>query len=90
MPPVEIDPERQNKKDQSGKLGEPGAGPPNASLRQVLGAVFWSFLGIRRGAAMSQDIGTIKPVQVIIVGIALAAILVVFLVVLVHIIIRST
>jgi hypothetical protein len=64
--------------------------PPHktASLLQVARAVLWSFFGIRRGASMSRDIGTIKPLHVIIVGVALAAVLVLLLITLVRFITR--
>lgn len=65
------------------------APPRNASLLEVVGAVFGSFLGIRRGKAMRRDEVSIKPQQVIIVGVILAAVLVVSLLVLVQVIIRA-
>jgi hypothetical protein len=58
-------------------------------LREVVGAVFWSFFGVRRGQAMRRDAVAIRPYQVIIVGIALAAVLVVSLLLLVRLILRS-
>jgi hypothetical protein len=42
----------------------------------VLGAVFWSFLGIRRRAAGERDMVTIKPLHVIVAGLLAAAALV--------------
>ncbi len=69
---------------------EPDSGAPQprkATLLQVIGAVFWSFLGVRKGNAMRQDAVTIKPAQVIIVGIILGALLVVGLLSLVRFII---
>lgn len=60
-----------------------------ASLLEVAGAVFGSFLGIRRGNAMQRDAVTIKPGQVIVVGIILAACLVVSLLFLVRFIMRA-
>ncbi|MFO1325063.1 MAG: DUF2970 domain-containing protein [Burkholderiales bacterium] len=66
------------------------AGPPrNASLLEVVGAVFGSFLGIRKGHAMRKDAVTIRPHQVILVGIVLAALFVVSLLLLVRTIMRS-
>ena len=59
-----------------------------ASLRQVAGAVFWSFFGVRRGKHMQRDEITIKPLQVIIVGIALAAVFVFALLALVQLVLR--
>lgn len=63
--------------------------PREANLRQVVGAVFWSFFGVRKGAAMRRDGVTVKPHQVILVGVVLAAIFVVTLILLVRFIIRS-
>jgi hypothetical protein len=63
--------------------------PRPATFGQVLRAVFWSFFGVRRGDAMRRDMVTIRPHQVIIVGILIAAALVVTLVILVRIITRG-
>ena len=60
-----------------------------ATLLEIAGAVFWSFFGIRKGTAMQRDAVTIKPHQVIVVGIIAAAILVASLLVLVRLITRS-
>jgi hypothetical protein len=62
---------------------------PQATLGQVAGAVFWSFFGVRKGDAMRRDLVTIKPHQVIIVGILIAACLVVALLILVRLITRN-
>lgn len=67
----------------------PGPPPRNASLLEVVGAVFGSFLGIRKGHAMRKDAVTIRPHQVILVGVVLAALFVVSLVVVVRLILRS-
>ncbi len=66
----------------------PGRRP--ATLLELISAVFWSFFGVRKGEAMRRDAVTIKPHQVIIVGIVFAAILVITLIVLVRIITRGT
>lgn len=63
--------------------------PRDATLGEVVGAVFSSFLGIRKGKAMHRDAVSIKPKQVVIVGIALAAVLVVTLLLLVRVIISA-
>jgi len=63
--------------------------PRDATLREVVATVFSSFLGIRKGAAMRKDAVTIKPHQVILVGIGMAAIFVVALIVVVRLITRS-
>jgi hypothetical protein len=64
--------------------------PRPATVLELMGAVFWSFFGVRKGEAMRRDAVTIKPYQVIIVGIVFAAILVATLIVLVRIITRGT
>ena len=63
--------------------------PRQASLLQVVSAVSWSFFGIRKRAAMSRDVVTIKPQHVIVVGVVLAAILVLGLILLVRFITRA-
>lgn len=62
----------------------PPATPPQASLRQVAGAVFWSFFGVRKGKAMRHDAVTVRPHQVIIVGVVAAAVFVFTLIVVVR------
>ena len=76
-------------------LGDPHAAPPEdpptprpAGFLRVLGAVFWSFLGIRRRAAGERDMVTIKPVHVIVAGLLGAAVLVCLLLLLVTAITR--
>jgi hypothetical protein len=64
----------------------PPATHRNAGFAQVVGAVFWSFFGIRRKAAGERDMVTIKPLHVIIAGLLGAAIFVFALIVLVNII----
>jgi hypothetical protein len=59
-----------------------GAGRP-ASPLQVMRAVLWSFIGIRKKSGYEDDVAKIKPAQVIIAGIIGAAIFVGSLVVLV-------
>jgi hypothetical protein len=68
---------------------EPPPPPRNASLREVAGAVFWSFFGVRKGKAMRRDAVSIRPHQVIIVGVLLAAVFVGLLLTLVRVILRS-
>jgi hypothetical protein len=63
--------------------------PKSASLLQVISAVSWSFFGIRKREAMSRDVVNIKPQHVIIVGIVLAAIMVLALIALVRFITRT-
>jgi hypothetical protein len=63
---------------------KPGGKPRSAGPLDVAKAVFWSFLGIRKRAALEQDLVTLKPLQVIIAGIIGAAILVFSIVMLVR------
>jgi hypothetical protein len=56
---------------------------------QVLGAVFSSFLGIRKKASGERDTVTIKPQHVIFAGILCAVLFVLVLVVLVRFITRA-
>jgi hypothetical protein len=57
--------------------------PVNASPLQVMRAVLWSFIGIRKGAGDEDDAARIKPAQAIIAGVFGAAIFVGTLVILV-------
>ena len=59
----------------------------NATLLEVVAAVFSSFLGIRKGTAMRKDAVAIRPHQVIVVGFVLAALFVVALILVVRLII---
>ena len=67
----------------------PASEPPPASLSQIVSAVLWSFFGVRKGKAMQRDVVTIKPHQVIIVGVILAALFVLTLLAIVRIIIAN-
>jgi hypothetical protein len=68
---------------------EPGRPARPASLAQVIGAVLWSFFGVRKGDAMRRDTIAIKPHQVIIVGILIAAAFVVVLLIIVRVVTRD-
>ncbi|HET9765017.1 MAG TPA: DUF2970 domain-containing protein [Casimicrobiaceae bacterium] len=63
--------------------------PTTAGFLRVMGAVFASFFGVRKRASGERDIGTIKPVHVIVAGILAAAILVAAVATLVHFIARG-
>jgi DUF2970 family protein len=67
--------------------GEPPARP--ATLPEIVRAVLWSFFGVRKGQAMQRDVVTIKPHQVIVVGILIAAAVVAILLMLVRFITRG-
>lgn len=59
-----------------------------AGFLQVMGAVFASFFGVRKRASGERDVGSIKPVHVIVAGVLGAAILVAAIATLVHFIAR--
>jgi hypothetical protein len=63
--------------------------PPPARLTDVFKAVLWSFFGVRKRARMQQDAVSIRPHQVIIVGLVVAALLVIGLLAVVRLVIRS-
>jgi hypothetical protein len=76
--------------DPSPDPGRPDApAPRQAKLSEVFGAVFWSFFGVRKGRHMQKDAVTIRPHQVIIVGVVSGAIFVAVLLVIVRTIVRS-
>jgi hypothetical protein len=54
-----------------------------------MGAVFWSFFGVRKRASGERDSVTIKPVHVILAGLLGAAILVFGVLLLVRVIMRA-
>jgi uncharacterized transporter YbjL len=62
--------------------------PRKATLREVTGAVFWSFFGVRKGDAMRRDAVTIRPYQVVLVGVLAGLAFVLTLLVLVRLILR--
>lgn len=69
-------------------VADPGKGPERgASVWQVVKAVFWSFLGIRKRTDHESDAVRIKPVQVIIAGLIGAALFVATLLVVVRFVI---
>lgn len=56
------------------------------SLRQTLGAVLWSFFGVRKSSAHDADMAKLNPIHVILVGVLMGILFVVSIVVLVNII----
>jgi len=68
---------------------EPDPAPRPAGFAHVLGAVLWSFLGIRKRAAGEQDMVRIKPLHVIVAGVLAAAAIVATLLALVTVITRK-
>lgn len=58
-------------------------------LRPVV-AVMWSFFGVRKGAEHEADMQSLKPMQVIVAGVLLAALLVWVLLSIVHWVVASS
>lgn len=56
------------------------------SFRQTLGAVLWSFFGVRRSANHEADMAQLNPLHVIAVGVLAAAVFVLGLIGLVRLI----
>ena len=69
--------------------GNAPAAPRKGSLVRTLGAVAWSFFGVRKSRDLERDVAELKPLHVVLVGIALAATFVVALVLLVNWVIAS-
>ena len=67
----------------------PPAAPRRATLRQAFGAVFWGFFGVRKGRLMQRDAVSLRPQQVIVAGVVMAAAFVAILVVVVRLIVRA-
>lgn len=70
--------------------GEPPNRPEEhgAGFLQVTGAVFASFFGVRKRSSGERDVGSIRPVHVIVAGVLGAAVLVAVIATLVHFITR--
>jgi hypothetical protein len=62
--------------------------PRAATFGQTLSAVLWSFFGVRKGRDMHQDAVSINPVHLILMGVGMAALIVVGLLVLTHMIVH--
>ncbi len=69
---------------QAPQARDPRPARRKASLLQVAGAVFWSFLGIRKSKDHDADAANISPVQVIAMGIIGAVLLVTCLILIVR------
>lgn len=60
-----------------------------ATFLQTLSAVLWSFFGVRKSKAHTEDMQKLNPVHVILVGLGAAAMFVMGLVVLVKWVVAS-
>jgi len=56
-------------------------------MLQVIKAVFWSFLGIRRRSAHESDVARLHPVQIVVAGLIGAALFILALVLVVRFVI---
>jgi hypothetical protein len=65
------------------------AAPRRGSLLRTVRAVAWSFFGVRKSRDLERDVSELKPVHVIVVGVAVAAAFVFALVLLVNWVIAS-
>jgi len=72
----------------SADVKEPAA-RRKASLARTLGAVGWSFFGVRKARDLERDANELNPLHVVIAGVVVAVLFVVALVVLVNWIIAS-
>ncbi len=68
---------------------DPSSAPRAASWLEVVPVVLSSFFGIRKGRSMQRDTVTLRPQQVVVVGILMALVLVLLLVLVVRFIIAS-
>ncbi len=59
------------------------------SFVQTLGAVFWSFFGVRRSSDYERDLGRLNPVHLIVAGIVAAVLFIVALLTLVNWVLTS-
>ncbi|MEO5883146.1 MAG: DUF2970 domain-containing protein [Caldimonas sp.] len=59
------------------------------SLLRTFGAVAWSFFGVRKSRDLERDVAELKPLQVVLVALAVAAGFVIALVLLVNWVIAS-
>ena len=59
------------------------------SFLQTMGAVAWSFFGVRKSGAFEKDVSQLNPVHLVIAGVVSAALLIVALLVLVNWVLAS-
>ncbi|MCA0212999.1 MAG: DUF2970 domain-containing protein [Proteobacteria bacterium] len=61
---------------------------PRPSFLRTVKTVAWSFLGIRKNSEYKQDLATVNPFHIIVVGIGAAVLFVVGLILLVNWVVR--
>jgi hypothetical protein len=87
LPPT--DPPSPPPDDGKATVAPTGDRPPRAAtFGQTLSAVLWSFFGVRKGKDMRNDAVSINPVHLILVGLGVAALIVVGLLLLVRMIVH--
>ena len=59
------------------------------SFLQTMGAVAWSFFGVRKSGAFEKDVSQLNPVHLVIAGVVSAALLIVLLLILVNWVLAS-
>ena len=64
------------------------AGRPGVFLVSAWRAVFWGFLGVRKGRDLDHDAGEFRPVQIVVAGLLGALALILALLGLVHLVTR--
>jgi len=72
----------------SNPMSQPPEPRREAGFLQVMGAVFWSFFGVRKRSSGERDSVSIKPVHVILAGLLGAAMLVAAVATLVHFVVN--
>ena len=66
-------------------MNQDGKGvPARLSVGRSIKMVAWSFVGIRKGSELQEDMARVSPFQVIAVGIGAAVVFVLSLIALVH------
>ncbi|WP_420994555.1 DUF2970 domain-containing protein [Cupriavidus sp. 30B13] len=66
-----------------------GAVKRKLSFLQTLRAVFWSFIGLRKGSEHERDMAQLNPVHVIIAGLVGVAILIAVLIAVVRVVVAG-
>jgi hypothetical protein len=59
------------------------------SFTQTLGAVAWSFFGVRKSSDYERDVGQLNPVHLVVAGVGVALLFIAMLVLLVNWVISS-
>jgi hypothetical protein len=67
-----------------GPNGEGGATKKKSSVMQLVGAVAWSFLGVRKRADLEADAAQLHPFALIVAGLVGAVLFIGVLLVIVH------